>query len=520
MKRSSKPIKSYSKTIRAYSNKIDEDTFQKLNQLFVNYGKCRNMFLNQYCGINHMLDVKNYRQLRDYIKKSGKNKLYLKKYNFLDKHWRYALNDACANINAMWSNLANQIRKVVQANELVDEDEQHLIYYLLSIRELWYYALTNDQTELFNLPKRLQKHLAELEQDLTAKQRKHAYSYLRRLTRRYKYVPRKHTSLNKSMTYDESMYKFIGNQLEEISISSHVSRKRFNLKLTSSWHYRLNGNLQLILDRNKKRLEIHKVIQVRQKKKYQGKQKLGIDKGLATLVSCSSGREYGKGFSQLIRPQIEKESQYLAQRNPYYGRRYQLRKQLDKLANVKNIKDIIKRKQLSIELKQIENNNLGHKRKDKRHEALNACRESFINHSIKEMIEHESPSLIVKEDLTFTKDKTSKKGNKYERRVRRNLSSWTKGVLNERLEYYCQQYGIDFKDINPAYTSQYCPNCGQRFEFRFGKHNEKTICPNCGEMNCNVAASKNILVRANDKEITLYTPYKKVKAILEQRIAS
>src|SRR5699024_5194548 len=275
-----------------------------LDQLFVSYGKCRNMFLNQYCGINHMLNVKQYFSLRNHLVKTKQGNIYVEKYHFLQKHWKYALRDACANINSMWSNLANQLRKVVQANDSIDKDERHLIYYLLSIRELWYYALTNDQTELFNLPKRLQKHLAELEQDLTAKQRKHAYSYLRRLTRRYKYVPRKHTSLNKSMAYDESMYKFIGNQLEEISISSHVSRKRFNLKLTSHWHYRLNGNLQLILDRNKKRLEIHKVIKVRQKKKYQGKQKLGIDKGLATLVSCSSGREYGKGFSQLIRPQI------------------------------------------------------------------------------------------------------------------------------------------------------------------------------------------------------------------------
>src|SRR5699024_6316669 len=118
--------------------------------------------------------------------------IYVEKYHFLQKHWKYALRDACANINSMWSNLANQLRKVVQANDSIDKDERHLIYYLLSIRELWYYALTNDQTELFNLPKRLQKHLAELEQDLTAKQRKHAYSYLRRLTRRYKYTPRKH----------------------------------------------------------------------------------------------------------------------------------------------------------------------------------------------------------------------------------------------------------------------------------------------------------------------------------------
>src|SRR5699024_2125034 len=145
--------------------------------------------------------------------------------------------------------------------------------------------------------------------------------------------PRKHTSLNKSMAYDESMYKFIGNQLEEISISSHVSRKRFNLNLTSPWHYRLNGNLQLILDRNKKRREIHTVIKVRQKQDYQADTKLGIDKGLATLVSCSSGREYGKDFSRFTRPKIEQESQYLARRNPYYGYRYQLKKKLNRLKN-------------------------------------------------------------------------------------------------------------------------------------------------------------------------------------------
>ena len=520
MKRSSKPIKSYSKTIRAYSIKLDEDAFQELDQLFISYGKCRNMFLNQYCGINHMLDVKQYFNLRNELVKSSQGNAYAEKYHFLQKHWKYALRDACANINAMWSNLANQIRKAVQANELVDEDEQHLIYYLLSMRELWYYALTADQAVLAQLKPAYQKHLSELEQSVTAKQRKHAYSYLRRLTRRYKYVPRKHTNLNRSMAYDENMYRFQGEELKQVAISSGVSRQKFAFSLTSPWHYRLKGDLQIILDRDKKRIEIHKAIKARQKKDYQANQKLGIDKGMATLVSCSSGQEYGKGFSQLTGPQIEKESQYLAQRNPYYGRRYQLKKQIEEIKHVQTRRAIIKRKQLSAELAKIEDNNIGHKRKDKRHEALRACRESFINHAIKEMIEHEAPSLIVKEDLTFTKDKTTKKGNKYERKARRNLSSWTKGTLNTRLEYYCQQYGIDFKDVNPAYTSQYCPNCGRHFEFRFGKHNEKTICPNCGEMNCNIAASKNILARADDKEIALYTPYDKVKAILDQRIAS
>lgn len=520
MKRSSKPIKSYSKTIRAYSLKLDEETYAKLDQLFVSYGKCRNMFLNQYCGINHMLNVKQYFSLRNHLVKTKQGNIYVEKYHFLQKHWKYALRDACANINSMWSNLANQLRKVVQANDSIDKDERHLIYYLLSIRELWYYALTSDQAVLLDLSQKLQKHLTELEEAVTPKQQKHAYSCLRRLTRRYKYTPRKHYSLNKAMTYDENMYHFQGEELKQVAISSGVSHKKFAFGLTSPWHYRLKGDLQLILDRDKKRIEIHKVIKVRQKQDYQADTKLGIDKGLATLVSCSSGREYGKDFSRFTRPKIEQESQYLARRNPYYGYRYQLKKKLNRLKNANTPKQIIKKKQLASQLNKLNANNIGYKRKDKRHASYHACLESKINHAIKALIVTEHPSLIVKEDLTFTKDKANKTGNKYERQVRRNLSSWTKGVLNERLEYYCQQYGIDFKDVNPAYTSQYCPNCGQHFSVRFGKHNEKTICPNCGEMDCNIAASKNILARATDKEITLYTPYKKVKAILDQRIAS
>ena len=49
---------------------------------------------------------------------------------------------------------------------------------------------------------------------------------------------------------------------------------------------------------------------------------------------------------------------------------------------------------------------------------------------------------------------------------------------------------------------------------RYGKHHEVTYCKNCGEMNANIAAAKN-RYRYHDKEIDLYTPYKKVKEILD-----
>ena len=134
------------------------------------------------------------------------------------------------------------------------------------------------------------------------------------------------------------------------------------------------------------------------------------------------------------------------------------------------------------------------------------------------MFEQEKPSILIKEDLSFVKEKLPKTINKIVAKLRRNLNSWEKGYLNDRLEYHAQRFNVPFKDINPAYTSQYCPDCGHKFKERTGKHHELTYCENCGWMNANIAAAKNILKRKDDNENTLYTSYKKVKEILDKRI--
>ena len=146
--------------------------------------------------------------------------------------------------------------------------------------------------------------------------------------------------------------------------------------------------------------------------------------------------------------------------------------------------------------------------------------ERVINTSIRQMLVAEDPDVLVKEDLTFTKEKLPKASNRYEAKVRRKLSSWTKGRLDKRIEYLCGSLGVQTIDVNPAYTSQFCPSCGAHFSERKGAHHETAVCPNCGEMNANTAAAVNILQRADDKEITKYMPYKNVKLILEDRYAN
>ncbi len=44
------------------------------------------------------------------------------------------------------------------------------------------------------------------------------------------------------------------------------------------------------------------------------------------------------------------------------------------------------------------------------------------------------------------------------------------------------------------------------------------VCPKCNKVHADINASKNILNRKYDKDITLYTNYKKVKDILEKRV--
>lgn len=233
----------------------------------------------------------------------------------------------------------------------------------------------------------------------------------------------------------------------------------------------------------KKRIEIHKLIQSHQKSINLTKP-VGIDKGLATLISCSNGNEYGHQFSKLNTDYAE----VLTKKNSH---RNQMRSKYGQIGSI-NYHKFRNRHQAQLQAK--------------------------VNQLIHQMIITEKPSVIVKEDLSFTDESLPNDKNKHLAKVHRKLNQWVKGYLNQRLEYYCHKYQIPFIDVNPAYTSQYCPICGHHFTKRYGTHNELVDCKYCGTMNANIAAAKNILSRKDDLGIDLYTPYKKVKQILDARI--
>ena len=64
----------------------------------------------------------------------------------------------------------------------------------------------------------------------------------------------------------------------------------------------------------------------------------------------------------------------------------------------------------------------------------------------------------------------------------------------EKLHRVCEESGINFIEVDPAYTSQTCSLCG--FISKDSRQGERFCCVKCGmEMDADINAAKNILMR-------------------------
>ena len=100
--------------------------------------------------------------------------------------------------------------------------------------------------------------------------------------------------------------------------------------------------------------------------------------------------------------------------------------------------------------------------------------------------------------------------------MNRRLSSWVKGVLQDRLEFKVLAGGSRHEQVNPAYGSQVCPSCG--FVDSKNRNGDRFKCLHCGHAgHADQVAAMNYFIRKDDRQITRYTPYREVKSILLER---
>jgi hypothetical protein len=219
---------------------------------------------------------------------------------------------------------------------------------------------------------------------------------------------------------------------------------------------------------------------------------VGVDKGYSEVLTDSDGDHHGTELGDLLRSR----SDALKERN---ARRARLRS----LAN-----HAAQRGQHG-KAERIRRNNLGTIKKHRQQRRWEHQVRTVTYRAVNAVVD--KARVIVAEDLSRTFTGRRKLGADTNRR----LAAWTKGITAEALTNVSDRRGSAVRLVNAAYTSQVIPGTsllGRRV-------GDRLYCPHGGRVvwQADHAAAINILDRAADADIGLYTPHWRVKQIIQER---
>jgi IS605 OrfB family transposase len=375
--------------------------------------------------------------------------------------WKACLDGVFTNIKTNWTNTKNKIKEAVNSNPNLTKDDRHYLRYILKSNVLLHSVLTRTP---FDLPEKLSKYRLNL---------KYLNNLLCRYVRKYK------TKKPKSNTSNYYVVDQFSQKGDKLQFQGRNFRKRIEVQLSDSREFTSQKIIRVISDT---KIEIISTYDIPEKENLNSAI-IGIDKGLKTLLNTSTDNKYGEDYSALQNSWQDKLNEKNKKRNKLRALSKKLSPQ--KSNNIKRF-------------------NLGTKKRDKVRNQQQSQLKSTINNAINKFLKTEKPKEIVIEDLSWSK--FSDKG----KRNNRNLASWMKGYLQERILYKCNIFGIKVVEVNPAYTSQTCHCCG-KIGTRSG---ELFQCEEHGRLDADLNAAKNILSRHDDLEITTFTSAKRVKEIL------
>lgn len=454
------------KTITQYSYDLTPEQLSSLDDLGKRYQIVRNYFYQKYSTIYQIGVINNHYDLRNHLLKE---KSWFTTY-LPARYWKICLQQALANIKANWEQDFTQIRKVINQNFNLTDEDKHYLYTLLKNNKTLDQVLNKNQGTDY----------------LKAKFNNVNMHRLNNLLKRYirKYKSRKPMARNSNILHlDNDLYQY---KNQEIRITSLEKYKRIVVPVKDIRIFTSN----LIIKWNKNTLKVYAPIEITSKTNI-NVNIIGVDKGYSTLLTTSTGNKYGTKYKEISMPYIDKQ----VNKNKNRSRLYQLYKHYLEQGNLYKANQIYKNN-----LGKLKCNNYQHKYR----ETLKA----YINHSINQLIENERPKEIVKEDLTWVGNK--KRGSK---QLNNRLNQWMKGYLDERLEFKSTLNEIEVTEVNPAYTSQIHHKCKTLGTRQF----ETFTCTKCNETeDADINAAKNILARKYEKQITKYTPVKEIKTYYER----
>ena len=439
----------------------------------------KNYVWSRYGGISSLLKQSGW-TIRDELVQ--KNLLSNKITKTLSK---VAVEQSASTIKANWTTTKKKVKKAIAQNENLTKDDKHYLYLCLKHTPTLYNILNYKKVDYQT------DYLKDLNIDVHR-----LNNLLRRYVRRYK--TKSHTNKT-NIVLTSSLYKF---DLNNKNFAFTGKKKHFRIEISLIGNIpKLKGTLELVKNQKTNQYYLHVPLDriITKKNMTDESEILGLDVGITDLITLSNGSVYGANSAELFYTL----SDNLVNKNR--SRLFSYKQKLEK--RISTEQDQSKKSILEQKLKNLEDNNLGSKKRIAKISKYKSRIASHINCELNKMVKDENVKEIVREDLNWS----SKKKN-VSRKQQNRFSTWSKGVLLERLSVKLAEKGIKETIVNPAYTSQVCCKCNH-LGIRKGKEFK---CSNCNlSIDADFNASINIKKRKFISEINIDTPYKEVKKYYE-----
>ena len=439
----------------------------------------KNYVWSRYSGISSLLKQSGWTIRDELIQKDLLSKKITKTFS------RVAIEKSASTIKTNWIATKKKVKKAIAQNENLTKDDKHYLYLCLKHTPTLYNILNYKKVDYST------DYFKDLKIDVHR-----LNNLLRRYIRRYK---TKSYTNKANVVLTSNLYKFNPNN-NEFTFTGKKSYSQLKIVLIGNIP-KLKGTLELVKNQKTNQYYLHVPLDriIIKKEMTEQSEILGLDVGITDLITLSNGAVYGANSSELFYTL----SDNLVNKNR--SRLFSYKRQLEE--RISTEQDLSKKSLLEQKLKNLEENNLGSKKRISKISKYKSRIVSYINCELNKMIKEEDIEEIVREDLNWV----SKKKN-VSRKQQNRFSTWSKGTLLERLSIKLAEKGIKETIVNPAYTSQVCCKCNH-LGIRKGKEFK---CSNCNlNIDADFNASINIKKRKFISEINIDTPYKEVKKYYE-----
>ena len=439
----------------------------------------KNYVWSRYSGISSLLKQSGWTVRDELIQKDLLSKKIPKTLS------RVAVENSASTIKTNWSLTKKQVKKAITQNENLTKDDKRYLYLCLKHTPTLYNILNYKKVDYQT------DYLKDLKIDVHR-----LNNLLRRYIRRYKAKP---YTKKANVILTSNLYKFNTNN-RIFMFSGKAKNSRIEIDLIGNVP-KLKGTLELVKNQKDNQYYLHVPLDriINKKEMTEQSEVLGLDVGITDLITLSNGSVYGANSAELFYTL----SDNLVNKNR--SRLFSYKRKLEQriLAEL----DLSKKAILEQKLKNLEDNNLGSKKRNAKIGKYKSRIASHINCELNKMIKEEDLKEIVREDLNWSSKKRS-----VSRKQQNRFSTWTKGILLERLSIKLAEKRIKETIVNPAYTSQVCCKCNH-----LGSRKSKEFkCSNCNlSIDADFNASINIKKRKFISEINIDTPYKEVKKYYE-----